>query len=265
MKRPEFFAASVAAVSATAITVSSSSKSMISSKFQLSHKEVKNSSKVIENSSSSSSSSSSQSTDQFAPRFDGLRFIETLGMELYPRIGKNFDIKVFTNFRFGMMSWAVLVVTYCIKQVKAFKHLYLHFSGGKLATGAQWTMHAIELGFIFAGDAWCGSHLFTLDLACTLSTIRQRQQFRKIHGKCLIWGKAPSKIMVSYTTGSRETKTSLLLTSGWWDLARHFHYVPEILVAFFWTVSALFNHNGDLENDQSGDSGGSSSNQNNCN
>ncbi|XP_059280999.1 7-dehydrocholesterol reductase-like, partial [Lycium ferocissimum] len=38
------------------------------------------------------------------------------GMELYPRIGKDFDIKVFTNCRFGMMSWAVLAVTYCIKQ-----------------------------------------------------------------------------------------------------------------------------------------------------
>lgn len=40
-------------------------------------------------------------------------------MELYPRIGKSFDIKVFTNCRFGMMSWAVLSLTYCIKQVSA--------------------------------------------------------------------------------------------------------------------------------------------------
>ncbi|KAM7272072.1 hypothetical protein ACFE04_031286 [Oxalis oulophora] len=71
---------------------------------------------------------------------------------------------------------------------------------------------------------------------------RQRQQFRKTHGKCLIWGKAPSKIVASYTTGSGETKTSLLLTSGWWGLARHFHYVREILAAFFWTVPTLFNH-----------------------
>ncbi|KAI3842048.1 hypothetical protein MKX03_000957 [Papaver bracteatum] len=38
------------------------------------------------------------------------------GMELYPRIGKYFDIKVVTNCRFGMMSWGVLAVTYCIKQ-----------------------------------------------------------------------------------------------------------------------------------------------------
>ncbi|KAM7277658.1 hypothetical protein ACFE04_004792 [Oxalis oulophora] len=71
---------------------------------------------------------------------------------------------------------------------------------------------------------------------------RQRQQFCKTHGKCLIWGKAPSKIVASYTTGSGETKTSLLLTSGWWGLDRHFHYVREILAAFFWTVPALFNH-----------------------
>ncbi|KAB1213044.1 7-dehydrocholesterol reductase [Morella rubra] len=122
---------------------------------------------------------------------------------------------------------------------------------------------------------------------------RQRQEFRRTNGKCLVWGKAPSKIVASYTTTSGETKTSLLLTSGcpvevallidefifggmlnvdrakysicvalsynfsyegvkaelWpfygscrWGLARHFHYVPEILAAFFWTVPALFNH-----------------------
>lgn len=47
--------------------------------------------------------------------FNTLIFLQ--GMELYPRIGENFDIKVFTNCRFGMMSWAVLAVTYCIKQV----------------------------------------------------------------------------------------------------------------------------------------------------
>ncbi|KAG6510113.1 hypothetical protein ZIOFF_028121 [Zingiber officinale] len=53
------------------------------------------------------------------------------GMELYPRIGKNFDIKVFTNCRFGMMSWAVLAVTYCIKQFAYAGSSIL----GKLALG----------------------------------------------------------------------------------------------------------------------------------
>ncbi|KAI3840682.1 hypothetical protein MKW92_012670 [Papaver armeniacum] len=71
---------------------------------------------------------------------------------------------------------------------------------------------------------------------------RQRQEFRRTNGKCLVWGRAPSKIVASYQTSKGETKTSLLLTSGWWGLARHFHYVPEILSAFFWTVPALFTH-----------------------
>jgi len=31
-----------------------------------------------------------------------------------------------------------------------------------------------------------------------------------------------------------------LLASGWWGLSRHFHYVPELLGAFFWTLPVLF-------------------------
>ncbi len=30
--------------------------------------------------------------------------------------------------------------------------------------------------------------------------------------------------------------------AGWWGLARHFHYLPEILAAFFWTLPAGFSH-----------------------
>ncbi|KAL9351192.1 hypothetical protein Peur_053872 [Populus x canadensis] len=33
------------------------------------------------------------------------------GVELYPRIGKNLGIKVFTNCRFGMMACAILALT----------------------------------------------------------------------------------------------------------------------------------------------------------
>ena len=43
-----------------------------------------------------------------------------------------------------------------------------------------------------------------------------------------------------YTTEKGEKKESLLLASGWWGIARHFHYVPEILGALFWTLPALF-------------------------
>jgi hypothetical protein len=38
-------------------------------------------------------------------------------MELYPRITSHFDIKVFLNCRFAVMTWAMLVISFAIKQV----------------------------------------------------------------------------------------------------------------------------------------------------
>lgn len=69
---------------------------------------------------------------------------------------------------------------------------------------------------------------------------RQRQIFRERDGKCTIWGKPAEFIVASYVTEKGEKKQSLLLTCGWWGLSRHFHYVPEILASFFWTVPVLF-------------------------
>ncbi|XP_062102696.1 7-dehydrocholesterol reductase-like [Humulus lupulus] len=211
----------------------------------------------------------------------------THGMELYPRIGKNFDIKVFTNCRFGMMSWAVLAVTYCIKQLQyELDWLYLipitwigyhdyllllSRSFGLFILSLIWIIVPIILtaGFYICWGClvWVPSiytspgmylvnhpvHLGTqlalyILVACILCIYinyecdRQRQEFRRTNGKALVWGKAPSKITATYTTTTGETKSSILLTSGWWGLARHFHYVPEILAAFFWIVPALFNH-----------------------
>lgn len=205
------------------------------------------------------------------------------GMELYPRIGKHFDIKVFTNCRFGMMSWAVLALTYCIKQYE---------ENGKVAD-SMLVNTALMLVYVTKFFWWEAGYWSTMDIAhdragfyicwgclvwvpsvytspgmylvnhpvnlgikLALSILvagilciyinydcdRQRQEFRRTNGKGTVWGKAPSKIEATYTTTSGETKRSLLLTSGWWGLSRHFHYVPEILAAFFWTVPALFEH-----------------------
>jgi 7-dehydrocholesterol reductase len=68
----------------------------------------------------------------------------------------------------------------------------------------------------------------------------QRQLFRHTEGKAKIWGQVPSKIVAHYTTETGDQKQSILLTSGWWGVARHFHYVPEILASFFWSLPALF-------------------------
>lgn len=73
---------------------------------------------------------------------------------------------------------------------------------------------------------------------------RQRQRFRATNGKEKIWGKEPDYIIAKYTTKDGEERSSLLLASGWWGLARHFHYVPEILAAFFWCVPTSLNLEG---------------------
>jgi 7-dehydrocholesterol reductase len=69
---------------------------------------------------------------------------------------------------------------------------------------------------------------------------RQRAEFRRTGGKAKVWGRAPTMITALYVTGNGEVKESLLLASGWWGLARHFHYLPEILAAFVWSCPGGF-------------------------
>ncbi|EFJ06471.1 hypothetical protein SELMODRAFT_135440 [Selaginella moellendorffii] len=222
------------------------------------------------------SSSDSGSTGNFIADF-------YWGMELYPRIGSSFDIKTFANCRFGMMSWAVLAITYCIKQ----HELYGKVSDSMLVSTCLMLVYITKF-FWWESGYWCtmdiahdragfyicwgclvwvpsvytspalylvrhsnelGTQLALAILVAGLACIyinydcdRQRQHFRSTNGKCTIWGKAPGKIEATYVTEKGETKKSLLLTSGWWGLARHFHYVPEISAAFFWSVPALFEH-----------------------
>jgi 7-dehydrocholesterol reductase len=68
----------------------------------------------------------------------------------------------------------------------------------------------------------------------------QRQRVRATQGRTTVWGKPPVVVVGRYTTEKGEKKESLLLASGFWGIARHFHYVPEILGALFWTLPALF-------------------------
>lgn len=70
----------------------------------------------------------------------------------------------------------------------------------------------------------------------------QRQRVRATNGKTKIWGKEPEIIRAEYTTADGQKRESLLLASGWWGVARHFHYVPEIALAAAWTVPAGFSH-----------------------
>ncbi|MDR3492235.1 MAG: 7-dehydrocholesterol reductase [Gammaproteobacteria bacterium] len=202
------------------------------------------------------------------------------GTELYPKI-LNLHLKKFITCRFGMMSWAVILISYMAKQYQ----LYGYLSNSMIISVA------LQIIYIAKFYVWETGYLCSLDMmhdragfyicwgcmvwvpciytaasmylvlhpimlsAMTASVIfvagvisifinyfadRQRQLVRLTKGNCKIWGKKPNIIVADYQTEQGEKKSNILLTSGWWGITRHFHYIPEILAAFCWTVPALF-------------------------
>jgi 7-dehydrocholesterol reductase len=64
----------------------------------------------------------------------------------------------------------------------------------------------------------------------------QRQRVRATGGATTVWGKPPLMLRARYRTADGEERESLLLASGYWGLARHFHYVPELTLALCWAL-----------------------------
>ncbi|CAL8074258.1 unnamed protein product [Orchesella dallaii] len=85
--------------------------------------------------------------------------------------------------------------------------------------------------------------LFILGLASiwyNYDVDRQKELFRTAQkGKPVkIWGENAQAIEVSYKTADGQQKTSKLLISGWWGVARKINYTFELLAAFLWSVEA---------------------------
>jgi 7-dehydrocholesterol reductase len=93
---------------------------------------------------------------------------------------------------------------------------------------------------------WAGaSVLFLVGISAILvnyAADRQRQRVRASGGTTQVWGRAPSLIHARYRAADGVSRPSLLLTSGFWGIARHFHYLPEILGAVAWTAAVGFDH-----------------------
>lgn len=203
------------------------------------------------------------------------------GTELYPRI-LGWDIKMFTNCRFGMMSWGLIIISFAAKQ----QELYGLSNSMCVALLLQlvyitkffiWEpgyLRSLDIMHDRAGYYICwgclvwvpgiyttttlylvnhpnhlssgaAAAILVLGTACILANYyadRQRQLVRKTQGNCLIWGKKPLLAVANYVTANGEKKQNVLLASGWWGISRHFHYIPEILGALCWSIPAGFNH-----------------------
>ena len=203
------------------------------------------------------------------------------GTELYPRI-LGWDVKMFTNCRFGLMGWPIIVLSFAAKQAELgglsdsmvvalivmLTYLVKFFvwetgylcsidimhdrAGFMICWGCLVWVPAIYTSPILylvhhphhLGMAW-STGIAVLGVGAVMVNYfadRQRQVVRATGGECTIWRKKPRLIVANYCTENGAEKETVLLASGWWGVARHFHYVPEILAAFFWTVPALFSH-----------------------
>jgi len=201
------------------------------------------------------------------------------GTELYPRV-LGWDVKMFTNCRFGMMAWPLILLSFAAKQ----QQLHGLSDSMIVAVGLQlvylakfywWEtgyLRSLDImhdraGFyicwgclVWVPSVYTSSTLYLVDhpnhlglpLAAAIFVLgtaaiftnyaadAQRQRVRATNGKTTVWGKPPVLVVGHYVTEKGEPKESLLLASGFWGIARHFHYVPEILGAVFWTLPALF-------------------------
>ncbi len=201
------------------------------------------------------------------------------GTELYPRIF-GFDVKMFTNCRFGMMSWTLILLSCAAKQQELFgltdamvvgvalQFLYvakfywwetgylssLDIMHDRAGYYICWGCLVWVPGFYTSPTVYLVQHPHTLGWPLALAIFvlgciaifanyfadAQRQRVRARNGDCKVWGQKPVLIKAQYTTQEGEVKNSLLLASGFWGLSRHFHYVPEIVGAFCWSLPALF-------------------------
>ena len=203
------------------------------------------------------------------------------GTELYPRVF-GIDIKVFTNCRFGMTVWPLLVLTFCLKSYELYGFVDSMFVCTALqiiyCTKFFWWeagyMSTIDImldraGFyicwgclVFIPGFYCSTSLFMVThpvrlgplLTATILAVgilgiwinywadQQKQEVRRTKGKCTIWGKKPEIIIAKYRVESGAEKESLLLVSGFWGISRHFHYLPELTLSLCWCLPALFSH-----------------------
>lgn len=201
------------------------------------------------------------------------------GTELYPRV-LGLDIKVFTNCRFGMTVWPLLCLIFalksyelhgfvdsmwvsCVLQMVYFTKFFWWEAGYMRTIDIMvdragyyicWGCLVYVTGFytsvslylvnkpVQLGVSLAATILFLgiLSIAVNFHVDKQKQDIRASDGKCLIWGRPAKVIRAKYTLHSGEKRESILLASGWWGIARHFHYVPELLLSFFWTVPAGF-------------------------
>ncbi|KAK4631295.1 7-dehydrocholesterol reductase [Fulvia fulva] len=70
----------------------------------------------------------------------------------------------------------------------------------------------------------------------------QRDYVRRHNGNAKLWGRPATYIRVKYQTSDNKTHDSLLLTSGWWGVARHANYLADLVQSWAFCATCGFTH-----------------------
>lgn len=92
-----------------------------------------------------------------------------------------------------------------------------------LGDATYFTMHVLNALAVFV--------IGVVSIYVNYEADAQKMRVRKADGKCMIFGKPAKVIRATYVTKEGKNKKSILLVSGYWGWARHFHYIPELLFA----------------------------------
>ena len=184
------------------------------------------------------------------------------------------DVKQFTNCRFGMISWQIIIIIFAF-----FSYYQFGFNS------AIWVTVLLQSIYIAKFFFWETGYFNTLDITLdrtgyyicwgclvfvpafyTFTTYylinhppsisnfvaifilllgilfiylnydvdRQKEEFKK-DDKTIIWGKPAEYIIAKYKKDGEE-KESKLLTSGWWGVSRHINYTFEIGLSACWSA-----------------------------
>ena len=196
-----------------------------------------------------------------------------MGVTLNPRV-RGFDLKFFCESRPGLILWVAFDLSFAAAQyerhgtvttamllVNAFQFLYVaDYFFHEEAILTTWDIRRERFGWMLCwGDlVWvpftytiqayylvdhphalsplATAGIVVLDLAGYVvfrAANLQKHRFRR-DPEAPVWGRKPEYIRTACGT--------LLLTSGWWGVARHLNYLGDLAMALAWCLLTRFDH-----------------------
>jgi len=196
-----------------------------------------------------------------------------MGVALNPRI-RGFDLKYFCESRPGLILWVAINASLAAAQyrlhgrvttpmilVNAFQFLYVaDYFFHEEAIVTTWDIKHERFGWMLGWGClvwvpftytiqayYLVTHTHDLSAFATIGLVVlnmagyvifrganiQKHRFRMDPNRP-VWGRPPAYI--------QTTNGALLLTSGWWGVARHLNYFGDLLMGLAWCLPAGFEH-----------------------